>query len=113
MFRNMKNGDRLAVTELEKRRSIEATKELIRSEQYITLFNKAKEYAIKGEYEKTLKAFEDIFNEYIKVEDFIYGFEEYFKEHDILEEFDRWEKEFKIIGTQGFYCCVGTDIIRI
>ena len=56
MFRILKNGDRLAITIAEKKLAIERTKELIRSKKYIELFNKAKIYAVKGEYEKSLKA---------------------------------------------------------
>lgn len=112
MFRILKNGDRLATTIAEKKLAIERTKELIRSKKYIELFNKAKIYAVKGEYEKSLKAFEEIFNESIAIEDFIYEFKEYFKTHDVLEEFDKWQKEFEIIGIHGFYCCIGTDITR-
>ena len=75
------------------------------------LFDKAKVYAIKGEYDKTLRVFEELYNEFI-ADDFKPALRNYFETNDILTKFDEWEEHFKKWGHYGFYFCIGAEIYK-
>lgn len=109
MFRLLKNGDRLAKTIDEKFAAIEGTKKLMNSDVCSELFDKAKIHTIKGEYNKTLKVFEEVFNEFIE-DRFASDMKHYFEENDILTKFEEWEKCYRKYGYHGFFFCIGQEI---